>query len=151
MQRKKVFWPVKLHSYLCNALSLYHNLEQLMFFKNIFWNQKHVTNQFKQERNSFVKNYLCKVKVFDQSRKYAEVQNQRIGHPADFTVTRQDNQMQPPELLYKRAILKHFAISTGNTCIAVYWRPSHQQKRPQHRCFPMNIAKFLILPILKNT
>ena len=24
------------------------------------------------------------------------------------------------------------------------------KKRPQHRCFPVNIAKFLILPILKN-
>ena len=67
-----------------------------------------------------VKNYLCKVKVFDQNRKYVGVQNQRIGNPGDFTVPWQDNQMQPPELLYKRAILKNLAISTGNTCIGVY-------------------------------
>ena len=32
------------------------------------------------------KNYLCNVKVFDQNRKYMEVQNQRTGDPADFTV-----------------------------------------------------------------
>ena len=59
-------------------------------------------------------------------------------------------------LLYKKAIFKNFAISTGNTCVGVcFWkscRPSdleHFKKGPQHRCFPVNIAKFLI-PILKN-
>ena len=95
-----------------------------------------------------VKNYLCNVKVFDQNRKYVEAQNQRTGNPVAFTVLWQDNQTQPPELLYERAILKNFAISTGSTCIGIYCRPSDQQKRPQHRCFPVNIARFLILPYL---
>ena len=30
------------------------NRKQLMFFQNIFWNRKHVTNKFKQGRNCFV-------------------------------------------------------------------------------------------------
>ena len=121
----------------------HQNLKQLMFFQNIFLNQKHVTNQFKQARNCFIN-----IKVFYQNRKYLEVQNQRTGNLADFDILWQDNQMQLPELLYKRAILKSFAIFTGNTCIGVYCRPSDQQKRPQHRCFPVNIARFLILPYL---
>ena len=87
------------------------------------------------------------MEVFDENRKYVEVQNQ-TGNPAEFTVLWQDNQMQPPELLYKRTILKNFAISTGNTCIGVYCRPSDQQKRPLHKCFPVNISRFLILPYL---
>ena len=52
-----------------------------MFFQNIFLNQKHVTNQFKQARNCFIN-----IKVFYQNRKYLEVQNQRTGNLADFDI-----------------------------------------------------------------
>ena len=61
------------------------------------------------------------VKVFDQNRKHVEVQSQRTDTPADFTVPWQDCQKQPPEVLYKKTILKNFAISTGNTCVGVYF------------------------------
>ena len=96
-----------------------------------------------------VKNYLCKVKVFDQNRKYVGVQNQRIGNPGDFTVPWQDNQMQPPELLYKRAILKNFAISTGKTCIGVYCRPSKETPAQVLSCEYCKIFN-TTLAILKN-
>ena len=45
----------------------------------------------------------------------------------------------------KKAVLKHFAIFTGKlqTCNFI-------KKRLQHRCFLVNVAKFLRTPILKN-
>ena len=92
-----------------------------------------------------VKHYLCNVKVFDQNRiriKERATQLTLLYHGRTIKCSHQSCCI--------RAILKNFAISTGNTCIGVYCRPSDQQKRPQHRCFPVNIAKFLILPILKN-
>ena len=46
----------------------------------------------------------------------------------------------------KKAALKNFAKSTGNTCVEV----SFKKKRPQHSCFLVNIKKSLRLPILKN-
>ena len=59
------------------------------------------------------------VKVFNQNRKHVEAQNQRTDTPA--TVPCWDCQKQSPELLYKKTILKNFAISTGNTCVGVYF------------------------------
>ena len=52
------------------------------------------------------------VKVFNQNRKHVEVRNQITGAPAEFTL---------PEVLYKKAILKNFAISAGNACVGVYF------------------------------
>ena len=40
----------------------------------------------------------------------------------------------------KKGVLKNFAIFTGK----------HLRKRLQHRCFPVNIAKYLRTPILMN-
>ena len=57
------------------------------------------------------------MKVFDQNRKHAEARNQRTGTPASFTVPLKDCQKQPPEVFYKKTILKNFAISVGNTCV----------------------------------
>ena len=64
----------------------------------------------------------------------------------------QDCQKQSPEVQYKKAILKNFAISLANTCVKVAYLQTCNfiKKRTQHRCFPVNIAKFLMLPILKN-
>ena len=45
-------------------------------------------------------------------------------------------QNQPPEVLYKKVVLKNFAIFT--------------QKRPQNWVFLVNIAKLLRAPVLKN-
>ena len=50
-----------------------------------------------------------------------ESRNQRTGTQADFTVPWYDCQKQPTEVLYKKAIPKKFAISTGNTCVGVYF------------------------------
>ena len=53
-----------------------------------------------------------------------EAQNQRAGTPADFTVPWKDYQKQSPEVSYKKTFLKNFAISTGNTCVGVYFQKS---------------------------
>ena len=60
------------------------------------------------------------MKVFDENQKHVEARNQRRG-TSDFTVPWQDCQKQPPEVLYQKTILKNFAISTGNTCVGVYF------------------------------
>ena len=49
---------------------------------------------------------------------------------------------QPPE---KECVLKNFAILTGKH---LCW--NFIKKRLQHRCFPVNIGKFLRTPILEN-
>ena len=62
-----------------------------MFFQNIFWNRKYVTNNSNKEeivlsrdsKELFVQRF---VKVFDQNWKHVEARNQRTGTPADFTV-----------------------------------------------------------------
>ena len=57
----------------------------------------------------------------------------------------------------KKAVLKNFAISTGNTVLEFLFKKveglkacNFIKKRPQHRCIPVNIAKFLRLLISKN-
>ena len=57
-------------------------------------------------------------------------------------------QKQPPNLFYKKGILKNFAKLTGK-----HLYQSLQLKLKKglwHRCFPVNFAKFLRTPILKN-
>ena len=65
--------------------------------------------------------------------------------------------MQPPEMFYKKAVLKTFDIFTGKHLFCSFFnkvaglRPvSVLKKRLQHRYFPVNIAKFLRTPILRN-
>ena len=58
----------------------------------------------------------------------------------------------------KKAVLKNFAIFTEkhlSWCLFLYKYANLQSwnfigKRLQHRCFPVNIAKFLRTPVLKN-
>ena len=61
-------------------------------------------------------------------------------------------------MFYKKTVLKNFAIFTGKHR---YWSLflinlhvlkiyKFIKKRLQHRCFPVNIVKFLRTPILKN-
>ena len=45
----------------------------------------------------------------------------------------------------KKAVLKNFAIFTGK-----FQAYNFSEKRLQHECFPLNIAKFLRTPILKT-
>ena len=63
-----------------------------------------------------------------------------------------------PRCSIRKAVLKNFAIFTGkhlcwSLCFnkVVYLQTCNFiKKRLQHRCFPVNIAKFLRNPILKN-
>ena len=54
------------------------------------------------------------------------------------------------QMLFKIGCLKNLVISTGNTCSGVSFYKTADlkaynfiKKRPQHRCFPVSIAKFL--------
>ena len=64
------------------------------------------------------------------------------------------NQKQPPEVFYKKAVLKSFAIFTRkHLCWSLFLIKlflNFIQKRHKHRWFPLNIAKFLRTPILQN-
>ena len=69
-------------------------------------------------------------------------------------------QRQPPEvLLYKKGVLKNFAKFIGkHLCQILFFnkvtslRPAGLlKKRPWHKCFPVNIAKFLKTLFLWNT
>ena len=64
-------------------------------------------------------------------------------------------QKQPPETFYKKEVLRDFPMFTGqHVCWSLFliklqaW--NFIKKRLQHRCFPVNTAKFLRAPILKN-
>ena len=62
---------------------------------------------------------------------------------------------QPPDVFYKKAVLKSFAIFTGNHLCWIFCAGGRQackfiKMRLQHRCFPVNIRKCLRTPILQN-
>ena len=81
VQRKKVFWALKLHSYLCNNFS--SQSKAINVFPKDILKSKACDQSIQARKKLFchmiVKNYLCSMKVFDQNRKYTEVQNQRQG------------------------------------------------------------------------
>ena len=56
-------------------------------------------------------------------------------------------QEQAPKVFYKKDPLKILQFSQENTCVGVR---AVTKKRPQQRCFPVNIVKFLRTVILKN-
>ena len=65
-----------------------------------------------------------------------------------------EDQKYLPEVFYKKAVLKNLAIFTRKHLRQRFfliklpiWRPS---KEDSNRCFPVNIAKFLRIPIVKN-
>ena len=67
-------------------------------------------------------------------------------------------QKQPPELFYKKAVVKIFLIfsrkhlswSLSFSKIAGVRPATLLKKRPQQRCFPVEIVTFLRTPIMKN-
>ena len=85
-----------------------------------------------------------------------EGQNQRTDTPADFTALWYDCQKQPPEELYKKVVLENFAIFTGKQLGFLFNKVASLQARNFFKkeiptqLFPVDIAKFLRLPILKN-
>ena len=68
-----------------------------------------------------------------------------------------NNKKQPSQLFYDKAVLKTFLILTGKYLRSNLFLSSCRssvcnfiKKRFQHRCFSMNIAKFLKMVILKK-
>ena len=67
-------------------------------------------------------------------------------------------QKQPPEVFCEKVVFKNFAMFTGkHLCQSLFFNkvtvPSSAallKKRPLHRCFRVNIVKFLRMLILKN-
>ena len=62
------------------------------------------------------------------------------------------------QMLFKIGCLKNLVISIGNTCSGVSFYKTAGlkaynfiKKRPQHRCFPVSIAKFLRTPFFYRT
>ena len=61
-------------------------------------------------------------------------------------------------MFYKKAALKNLVILTGkHLCWSLFFNKNaglqscnFLKKRLQHRCFPMNIAKFVRIPVMKN-
>ena len=84
MQAKKVFWRMTLHSYLCNALcKLFPKHSEIKSMGPISSSKEEIV--FSPDSNElFVQRFL---KVFNQNWKLVEVQNQRTGTPAHFTVS----------------------------------------------------------------
>ena len=68
-----------------------------------------------------------------------------------------NNKKQPPEVFYKKAVLKNFSILIGKyLCsglfnqVAALEISNFFKKRFQRRCFSLNIAKFLKKLVLKK-
>ena len=83
--------------------------------------------------------------------------NQIRNTLADFTVLWYDCQKQSPEVFYKKSILKISQYQQETPVLESLFKNvaglkayNFIKKGPQHGCFPVNIAKFLILLISKN-
>ena len=61
---------------------------------------------------------------------------------------------QPPEVFCKKGVLRNFAKFTGkHLCQSLFFQWSCKKllkKKPWHRCFPVNFAKFLRTPFVKE-
>ena len=70
-----------------------------------------------------------------------------------------NDRKQPPEVFYKKCVLKNFTKFTGkHLCQSLFFnevtvlRPATLSKiRLWHRCFPVNFVKFSRTPFLQNT
>ena len=102
-----------------------------------------------------VKNYLCLVlcKFWWKSVGHGGVKPKN-RHPGWLNYTVEGLSEAATGVVLKKAVFKNFAISTGsiciNTCVPHLKGCNFIKKRPQYRCFPVNITKILSLTILKN-
>ena len=62
-------------------------------------------------------------------------------------------QKQPPEVFCKKGVLENFAKFTRkHLCLSMLFNKiAGLKKRPWNKCFPVNFAKFLRTPLLRNT
>ena len=134
-----------------------------MFFQNIFWNRKHVTNQFKKARNFchvIIKNYLCNVswkfliKIESTWRRKIKEQATHLTLLYRGRTVRSSHRRW---CCIRKLFLKILQYTQETPVLESIFKKGADlytcnfiKKRPQHRCFPVNIAKFLILPILKK-
>ena len=58
---------------------------------------------------------------------------------------------QPPELFLRKNVLRNFSKFAGKQLCQSLFFYSFTKKRLWHRCFPVNLAKFLRTPFLQNT
>ena len=79
-------------------------------------------------------------------------------HISDFEKPLQKSQKQPPEVFFKRWVLKTFVkFKWKYLCQSLFFNKvagfgpaTLLKKRLWHRCFPVNFAKFLETPFLLN-
>ena len=122
VQAKKVFWHIILHDCLCNALcKFFIKIKATNVFPKYILKSK-ARGQSIQVRkkllcNVIIKNHLCNILCKFLIK--MEVWNQRTDTPANFTVIWSGCQKQPPEVFYKKAVRKNFAIFAENNCVGV--------------------------------
>ena len=59
-------------------------------------------------------------------------------------------QTQPPDVLYKKDILRMFKIQPAILLKKRLWQACHFIKKKTHKCFPVNFSKFSKAPIYKT-
>ena len=110
--------------------------------------------------HGIVKNHLYNLLLsFQSSSKAREGVKSNKKHPSLLHCTVLGlSKAAIQEVLYKKAVLKKFTTPTGNTYVGVLFKNvagrktcNFIKKRPQNRCFPGNISKFLVLLISKIT
>ena len=130
-----------------------------VFAKHI---RKHVINQFKQRRNCFVtrskelfvQRFVCKFLIKFESTSRREIKGQTL----QLTLLYCGRTVRSSHRRFsiKKAVLKNFTITTGNTWVGVskdvvgLKACNFIKTRPQHRCFPVNLVKSLRLLVSKN-
>ena len=72
----------------------------------------------RDDKELFVQRFVI---VFDQNRKHVEMQNQRTGTPANFTLPYRTVRSSHQRCCIRKLFLNNFAISTGNTCAGVFF------------------------------
>ena len=116
-----------------------------MFFQKIFWNWKHLTYQFKQGRNCFKNESTWRCEIKEQTPQVTLLyrgRTVRISHM---------------RYCIRKLFLNLLQYPQENLCWSLFLKKLQTfrlatlfKKRRRHRCFLVNIAKLLILPILKS-
>ena len=89
--------------------------------------------------------------------KHVESRNERTGTGGDFTVHVRTIRSRHRRCCIKKLLSKVFQYPQEAPVLESIFKNvadlqtcNFIKKRPQHRCFPVNIVEFLILPVLKN-
>ena len=133
------------------------NRKQLMFFQNIFWNRKHLINQFKQERTWSVTctkelfvNVLCNflIKIKSTWRREIKEQTPQLTLLCCGRTVRSSHR----RCSIKKLLLKISQCTQETPFLNSLFKNlaglkacNFTKKRPQHKCFLVNIAKYLRL------